>query len=150
MFVGCTTQTLGDCIEHHVDWNKTRDLDLYFAMAKDNFKWYAYLLYKGFCSAEEAEKTKDRWIEILQPNLQGEPNPALVRHVWKENLKLAGEKRRRLLQTTGNVKHHQEEPKPKCDEEKVTTRETLYYWANREEILAKRKAKRKSKREAAL
>ena len=107
MFVGCTTQTLEDRFAYHTDWDKTRDRDLFFAMEKDYFNWSIYPLYKGFCTSEEAEKTKDRWIEILQPNLQGEPNPALVEHAWKEKLKLAGEKRRRLLQTTeaDNVKH---------------------------------------------
>ena len=35
MFVGCTTQTLDDRFAHHMDWNKTRDLELYFAMERD-------------------------------------------------------------------------------------------------------------------
>ena len=148
MFVGCTTQTLDDRFAHHADWNKTKNLELYFAMKRDNFNWSICPLYKGFCTLGEAEKIRDRWIEVLQPNFQGEPNPALVGNSWKEKLDLAAEKKRKTLPEESRTEYvvqkskTPEKAKTRCyvSREKASAYHEEYYRRNREKILAKQRA----------
>ena len=96
-------------------------------------------MYKGFCTLEEA----DRWMEMLQPNLQGEPNPALVGQVWKKKLDLSAEKRRKTLPDEAKTEYV-------VQKSKTPAKSKTRYDVNREKVLAYNKEYRRRNREKVL